>query len=160
MYKDEIWYRKLEDELDEHRDDFDEKQWKKYQLDQLLKVANRVRTLSDGCETCRSYQHLLTRMEEEVQELPDSKAQRQYQREQLYEMAKHFVAEHRLAPPNFFLRKYLRLGLIIGGVVGFVAMVLVGNLLLLPLGLLLGGGGAALYGWTEDQRHERKNWRI
>jgi hypothetical protein len=160
MYKDEIWYRKLEEALDEHRDDFSDKQWDKYRIDLLLKVANRVRTFSDDCETCRSYQHRLTRLEEEIQELPDSKAQRQYQREQLYGMAQHFVAEHQLAPPGFFLRKYLRVGLIAGAVLGFAAMLAIGNLLIFPLGILLGGGMAALYGWTEDQRYERKHQRI
>ena len=110
MYKDDIWYRKLEQAVDEHRPDFTEKQRKKFAIDFMMRIARRVKDFSDSCETCRSCQHTLTRMEEEFLELPGSKAQRQYQRKQLQLMAEHFASEHRLAPPRFYLLKYLRYG--------------------------------------------------
>jgi len=157
MYKDEIWYRKLEQALDERRDAFTDKEWGKYNIEGLRKVANRVRQFSESCPTCTGYQHTLTRLEEELQELPDSKAQRQYQAEQLKEMGAHFVQEHELAPPKWFFRKYLRLGLIAGSIIGFLAMLVVGNLLLFPLGLAVGAGAMALYGRSEDAKIEREH---
>ncbi|MGC9468119.1 MAG: DUF456 domain-containing protein [Anaerolineae bacterium] len=157
MYRDEIWYRKLEQLIDDRRDGFTDKQWTKYRIDQLLRVANRVREFSQDCETCQSYQHTLTRLEEELQELPDSKAQRQYQKEQLQEMGEHFVSEHNLAPRQFFMRKWLKYGIIGGLVVGFAALVIVGNLLLLPAGALVGAGLGAFYGMTQDQKFEREH---
>jgi hypothetical protein len=157
MYKDEIWYRKLEQAVDEHRESLTEKQWRKYNIDGLLRVANRVRQFSDDCDTCQSYQHALTRLEEEFQELPDSKAQRQYQADQLQEMATHFVNAHQIAPPGYFLRKWLRRGLIAGAVVGFAALIVVGNLLLLPLAIIAGAAVTALYGWSEDQKVTREH---
>lgn len=160
MYRDEIWYRKLEQAIDDRRDDLTDKQWKRFQVEHLLRVANRVREMSDACETCKSYQHTLTRLEEEFAELPDSKAQRQYQAEQLREMGKHFVKAHNLAPPSFFLRKWLRLGLLVGVMGGFAAMLVTGNFLIFSIGILAVGGLGALYGLTEDQRFEREHRRI
>jgi hypothetical protein len=157
MYRDEIWYRKLEEDVNEHRDDFTEKKWQKYRIDRLLRTANRVREFSDDCEVCKAYQHTLTRLEEELQELPDSKAQRQYQTEQLREMGKHFVEEHGVSPRGFFLRRWLKLGLIAGAIIGVVLVVLNGNLLLLPLGIGAGAVMGAAYGWTEDQKYERRH---
>lgn len=160
MYRDEIWYRKLELAIHERRDDFTDKQWRKYQVEHLLRVADRVRASSEDCETCQSYQHTLTRLEEEFAALPDSKAQRQYQSEQLGEMGKHFVKAHGLAPKDYFVRYWLRIGLIAGVVVGLVSTIVVGNLLLLPGGVVIVGGMGALYGWTLDQKYEREHKRI
>ena len=120
MYKDDIWYRKLCQAVEEHRPDFTEKQVKQFAIDYMLRIAQRVRDYSDSCEVCRSFQHTLTRLEEQFQELPDSKAQRQYQKKQLQEMAEHFVGAHRLAPSRYYLIKYLRFGLTIGMVAGSI----------------------------------------
>jgi hypothetical protein len=157
MYRDEIWYRKLELALNERQDDFTDKQWHRFQAEYLLKMANRVRETSEACEICQSYQHTLTRLEEEFAELPDSKAQRQYQAEQLREMGKHFVKAHNLAPPRYFLAHWIRLGLIGGIVVGLVATIVIGNLLLFPTAIVLIGAAAAIYGLTLDQKYEREH---
>jgi hypothetical protein len=156
MYKDEIWYRRFEQSVQNRRDSFTDKQWIKLDLDYLLKVANRVREFSENCETCRGYQQTLTRLEEELQELPNSKAQRQYQAGQLDEIGRHFVAEHRLAPPRFFFKRWLKHGLFAGIGIGFLAMLVVGYLLLLPLGIVVVTGMGALYGYSEDQKHARE----
>jgi hypothetical protein len=160
MYKDEIWYRRFEQSVEQRREFFTDKQWAKLNLDYFLKVANRVRELSDGCETCRSYQQTLTRLEEELQELPNSKAQRQYQAAQLDEMGRHFAAEHRLAPPGYYLRLWLKRGLFAGLGLGFVAMLVSGNLLLFPAVTLFLTGAGALYGYSEDQRFARDRRQV
>lgn len=152
MYKDEIWYRKLEQAVDTRRDSFTDEQWKKFGVDYLLRVANRVREFSDSCETCKAYQHTLQRLEEELQELPGSKAQRQYQTGQLDEIGQHFAAEHRLAPPRYFVRRWLRYGLISGLVLGFIGMLMVGYLILFPAATLALTAAGALYGHTQDQK--------
>ncbi|MGC9521882.1 MAG: hypothetical protein ACP5HG_08380 [Anaerolineae bacterium] len=160
MYRDDIWYRRLQAAVEEHRDGFTDKQWNKYRIGHLLRVADRVREFSDTCETCKEYQHTLTRLEEELQELPDSKAQRQYQREQLVEMGRHFVAEHELAPPFFFLRKWLKQGLRAGIVLGLVLAIGLANGLFLPIAGIAGAVLGAIYGFVQDQRYEREHRRI
>lgn len=160
MYKDEIWYRKIEQAIEDRRESFTDKQWAKFRIDELLRVANRVREFSDGCETCRDFQHTLTRLEEEFQELPGSKAQRQYQGDQLLEIEEHFAKAHRIALPRFYLRKRLKLGLVVGAVGGFIGLLVVGNLLLFPLGIVVGAILAVLYGLVEDQTIEREHRRL
>jgi hypothetical protein len=160
MYRDEIWYRKLEEAVGEHRGDLTAKQWAKYRIDHLLRIASRVREHSDDCETCRSYQQTLTRLEEELQELPGSKAQRQYQEAQLRQMGDHFATQHRLVPPGHFVRRWLRRGVYLGLLVGVAAAVFTGNALLLPIGTLATVAACTLYGATLDQNVEREHRRI
>ncbi len=156
MYKDEIWYRKLTAAVDGHREAFTAKQWAKYRIDDVLKVANRVRESSESCEVCQGYQHTLSRLEEEFAELPGSRAQRQYQEGQLRRMEEHFVDVHRLAPPGFFLRKWLRIGVSVGLGAGLVSVAATGYLALLPLIPLTTALVAALYGWAVDTKYQRE----
>jgi hypothetical protein len=153
MYKDDIWHRKLVQAVNEHRHDFSEKQTRKYQIELMLRIAQRVKDSSDGCEICRSFQHTLTRLEEEFQELPGSKAQRRYQVEQLREMAEHFVKAHRLAPSAYYTRQFIRYGLIGGLLIGIVLGFLVlGNGIYLPLAVIAGLVLGWVSGTAEDAR--------
>jgi hypothetical protein len=160
MYKDDIWYRKLEAAVEERRDALTAKQWTRYRIDYLLRVADRVREFSDSCEVCQDYQHTLTRLEEELQELPNSKAQRQYQEGQLRRMGEHFVATHHLAPPGFFLRRWLRTGVFAGLGAGLVSAIVTGRPLFVPLGTLVLAGVGVLYGLMQDQKFQRNRWLI
>ena len=120
MYKDDLWYNKLTRAIEERKSEFSDKQIAKYQIDLLLHLARRIKDYSEKSETCRSYQHTLTRLEEEMGELPESKAQRQYQKEKLREIAEYFVKHHRLAPPKYYAKKWALHGVIAGAVVGLV----------------------------------------
>ena len=157
MYKDDLWYRKLVRDIEEHRADFTDKQRRKYQIDFMLRVAARIKETSDACETCRSFQHILTRLEEEFPELPGSKAQRHYQVQQLRLMAEHFVKAHRLAPAQYYTRLYLNYGVIAGMLFGIVVGLLVlNNVLYLPIGVAAGLLLAGVYGKSEDARVKRE----
>lgn len=157
MYKDELWYRKLVRDIDEHRQDFTDKQLRAYQVDFMLRIASRVKEASDACETCRDFQHTLSRMEEEFPELPGSKAQRHYQVQQLRLMAEHFVKAHRLSPPKYYTRLYTNYGIVAGLLFGIaVGLLLLNNGLYLPLGLIVGGVFGAAYGMSEDASMKRQ----
>jgi len=156
MYKDEMWYRKLARNIEESRPNFTDKQQRAYQIDLMLRVALRVKETSDTCETCRSFQHTLNRMEEEFPELPGSKAQRQYQAQQLRLMTDHFVKAHQFAPPGYYTRLYARYGLVAGLLLGVVVGLLaLNNGLYLPLAVIAGVGMGAAYGASEDANVKR-----
>ena len=152
MYKDDIWFRKLSQAVDAHRPDFSDKQLKKFAIDFMMRIAQRVKDYSGTCEVCRSYQHTLTRLEEEFQELPDSKAQRQYQKKQLQEMTDHFASAHRLAPPRYYLVKYLRLGLIAGLFTGIILGFFLNDGVYLLAGPAIGLAIGGLLGGAEDAK--------
>lgn len=158
MYKDDLWYRKLVKDIEEHRPDFTAKQWRSYQVEFMLRVALRVKDSSDACQTCRSFQHTLTRLEEELQELPGSKAQRHYQFQQLRLMGEHFVRAHRLVPPQYYARLGASYGLIAGLLFGIaMGFLVLNNGLYLPLGAVIGLILGGLYGGTEDTRANREH---
>jgi len=157
MYKDALWYTKLSRSIEVRKEKFTPKQISQYQIEFFLRLALRIKDYSDRSEACRDFQHVLTRLEAEMGELPASKAQRQYQREKLHEIAEYFVKHHRLAPPQYYTRKSLIYGLITGGVLGLIAsLFIVSHSPLFLLGLALGGGGGYLYGVTEDNTIQRE----
>lgn len=158
MYKDDLWYRKLTRDIEEHRADFIDKQWRAYQIDLMLRIALRVKEASDACETCRGFQHTLNRMEEEFPELPESKAQRHYQAQQLRLMAEHFVKTHRLSPPKYYTRLCTNYGIVAGLLLGIVVgLLMLNNGLYLLLGALLGGIFGVAYGVSEDASVKRNH---
>ena len=159
MYRDELWYRQLIRDIEAHRWSFTDKQLRAYQIDLMLRIALRVKELSDACETCRSFQRTLSRMEEEFPELPGSKAQRHYQIQQLRLMIEHFVKAHRLAPAHYYTRLLANYGLVVGLIFGIaVGFLVLNNGLYLPVasvaGLILG----TTLGWIADTRvkHEQR----
>jgi hypothetical protein len=157
MYKDELWYRQLIRDIEAHRLDFTDKQLRTYQIDLMLRIALRVKESSDACETCRSFQQTLSRMEEEFPDLPGSKAQCHYQIQQLRLMTEHFVKAHRLAPAQYYARLYANYGFVVGLLFGIaVGLLVLNNGLYLPVasvaGLILG----ATSGGIADARVKRE----
>ena len=153
MYKDEMWYRNWSRAVDAHKEELTDKQWEKYGIAYILKLGRRVKDFSDHCKPCRDYQHPLTRLEEEMRELPDSKAQRQYQAQLIGSLTDHMVKQHRIAPPNYHVKKMLKYGMIAGVVIGvLVSFFVTGNVLHLPIALVLGIALAVIYGYAEDNR--------
>jgi hypothetical protein len=157
MYKDDLWYRKLTRDIEQHRADFTDKQLRAYQIDLMLRIAQRVKEASDACETCRNFQRALSRLEEEFSELPDSKAQRHYQKQQLRLMAEHFVKAHRLAPAQYYIHLYANYGFIVGLLLGIiVGLLMLNNGLYLPLGAVAGLILGVALGSSVDARVKRE----
>lgn len=151
MYKDDQWYLAWAEAVEVHQEAFTAKQNRRFQIDLMMRIARRVRDYSDRCETCRDYQHTLTRLEEEMQELPDSKAQRQWQRQKLREIGQHYVAHHNLAPPGHYTRQGLKYGLLIGAALGvLVGLIVLGDALYLPAFTALGVLGGLMFGSGQD----------
>jgi len=144
MYKDDLWYTHFTRAIEERKSQFSDKQQAQYQIDFILRLARRVRDGSDRSETCRGFQHTLTRLEEEMGELPGSKAQRQYHRKMLAEMSEYFVKQYRLAPPQYYAHKGMLYGVSIGVALGAVAGFLIVSTI--PL-FLVGGLIGLLVGW-------------
>jgi hypothetical protein len=142
MYKDDLWYRRLMHELEEHRENFTEKEIRRYRIPLMERAAKRVAEFSEKCATCKDYQHTLTRLEEEMHALPESPAQRDHQRATLLALGDHFRAEHDLSTPGHYRRRWLRLGTYAGIALGALAAILLGNtvyiFVAMPLGLLVG----------------------
>ena len=157
MYRDELWYRQLIRDVEANRWNFTDKQLRAYQIDLLLRIALRVKELSDACETCRGFQRILSRMEEEFPELPGSKAQRHYQIQQLRLMIEHFVKVHRLAPAFYYTRLLANYGFVVGLIFGIaVGLLVLNNGLYVPLAAIAGLILGTTLGWIVDARIKRE----
>ena len=157
MYRDELWYRQLIRDLETHQLGFSDKQLRAYQIDLMLRIALRVKELSDTCELCRDFQRILSRMEEEFPELPGSKAQRHYQIRQLRLMTEHFVKAHRLAPPQYYTRLYANYGFVLGLLFGIaVGLLALNNGLYVPVASVAGLTLGTTLGWIVDTRVKRE----
>ncbi len=151
MYKDELWYRQLIRDLETYRSDFTEKQLHAYQIDLMLRLALRIKEASDACETCRSFQSILSRLAEELPQLPTSKAQRHYQAQQLRLIVEHFVKAHRLAPAYYYTHLYANYGFIAGSFLGIaVGLLVLNNGLYLPVAAVIGLVLGILLGYRTD----------
>ena len=123
----------------------------------MLRIALRIKEFSDACEICRSFQPLLSRMEEEFPELPESKAQRHYQIRQLRLMIEHFVKAHRLAPAHYYTRLYANYGFVVGLSVGIgVGLLVLNNGVYLPVASIAGLVLGTTLGWIADSRVKRE----
>lgn len=161
MYKDDQWYQAWAEAVEIRQEEFTAKQNQRYQIDLMMRIARRVRDHSDRCERCREYQHTLTRLEEELQELPDSKAQRQWQRQKLNKIGQHYVEQHNLAPPGYYTRQGLKYGLLIGAALGvLVGLIVLGNALYLPAFTALGVLGGLMFGSGQDANVKRNHRQI
>jgi len=157
MYKDELWYRQLIRDIEAHQSDFTEKQLHAYQIDLLLRLALRIKETSDACETCRSFQSLLSRLAEELPQLPGSKAQRRSQIQQLRIIVEHFVKAHRLAPAQYYTHLYANYGFITGLLLGIaVGLLMLNNGLYLPAAAVAGLVLGVLLGYSVDARVKRE----
>lgn len=157
MYKDELWYRQLFRDVEARQSDFTEKQLHAYQVDLLLRLALRMKEASAECETCRSFQSVLSRLAEELSQLPESRAQRRYQAQQLRIIIEHFVRTHRLAPAHYYTHLYANYGFITGLLLGIaVGLLMLNNGLYLPAATVAGLGLGLLLGYSADARVKRE----
>jgi hypothetical protein len=156
VYKDELWHRQLIHAIDACQADLSAKQLRAYQVDLMLRIASRVKELSDTCEACCSFQQTLTHLLEELPELPQSKAQRYHHARQLHFMTEHFVKAHRLAPAHYYIRLGASYGFVLG-LLGGIAMglLILNNGLYLLLGAILGGLLGVVYGMIADASVKR-----
>ena len=157
MYKDELWYRQLIRDIEVHRSDFTDRQLHAYQIDLMLRLALQIKEASDACETCRSFQSVLSRLEEELPELPGSKAQCHHQVQQLRLIVEHFVKAHRLAPAHYYTRLHANYGFIVGLLLGIVVgLLILNNGLYLPLSAVAGLILGVALGSSVDARVKRE----
>ncbi len=113
----QTWYRETIKVLEAKQRAFDEKQIDAFQLPLLQRCAKRIAELSNHCETCHGFQHPITRLVEEMQHLPKSKAQRRYQINEIRTYTAHLRKEHNLTTKRYWVSR----GLNYGGVLGMGA---------------------------------------
>ncbi len=110
------WYNRTAKEINLHKDTFNKKDSKKYKLDLLLRVANRVDDFSSYCGECQMFQQEVTTLAQDLGnliQLPD-KGRRKSHIKKINNIIKHLKKEHKLITEGY----YRGIGMIIGPATG------------------------------------------
>jgi hypothetical protein len=110
-----LWYWEIEREIGRHKDWLDPKNYKKYKLDLLLRVAVRVDAFAAVCAECHAFQSEIESLVNDLGNLVQlpkqlARQERKHYFRRINEMVKHLQKEHKLVPENY----YLGIGIAIG----------------------------------------------
>ena len=110
------WYDKIVKEISLHKDTLSKKDYKKYKLDLLLRVAKRVDDFSAICGECQMSQPEITSLTQGLGNLLQmpSKEERKSYFKTINNIIKHLQKQHKLVTKG----QYMGIGVAIGAGVG------------------------------------------
>ena len=118
------WYNHIVEEINLHKVTLTKKEYKKYKLDLLLRIAQRVDGFSSICGECQLFQQEITRLTEDLRNLSlMSKENRKSYFKTLGTVTKHLQKQHKLVTAGY----YLGIGMAIGTGVGVALGAALGN---------------------------------
>ena len=113
------WYDKIGREINLHKDTLSKKDYKKYKLDLLLRVAKRVDSFSSECGECQLFQQEITSLTQELQNLfLMSKEQRKSHSKKINKIIKHLQKSHKLVTEGQNIGIWIAIGAGIGVAIG------------------------------------------
>ena len=118
------WYNHIAEGINYHKDTLDKKDYKKYKLDLLLRLAKRVDSFSSLCGECQPFQQEITRLIEDLRNLYlMSKENRKSYFKTISQITKHLQKGHKLVTEGY----YLGIGMAIGAGIGVAIGAALGN---------------------------------
>ena len=149
-----VWYDKIAKEINLHKDSLSQKDYKKYKLDLLLRVAKRIGDFSSYCGECQLFQPEITKLTQDLSNLvqkpqPVAKEGRKSYNKTLNNIIKHLQKEHKLVTKGQNMGIWMVIGTGIGAALGAA----LGN----PgLGPALGIGIGLVIGSHLDKKAEKE----
>jgi thiol-disulfide isomerase/thioredoxin len=110
------WYNRTATEINLYKDTSDKKVSKKYKLDLLLRVANRVDEFASYCGECQMFQQEVTALAQDLGNLIQlpGKERRRSHIKKIDNIVKHLKKEHKLITEGY----YRGMGMIMGPAIG------------------------------------------
>ena len=110
------WYNRTATEINLYKDTSNKKKSKKYKLELLLGVANRVDEFSSDCGECQIFQQEITTLAQDLGNLIQlpGKERRKSHIKRINNIVKHLKKEHKLITEGY----YRGMGMMIGPVMG------------------------------------------
>jgi hypothetical protein len=119
MEIDNNWYNDIVKEIDKHKGRFIRRDYKKYKLDLLLRVAKRVASFSVDCSECQNFQIELKKLAESLGNLiQSSKEERKSYFRTIDNVIKHLQKSHELIVEEQNLEIWIAIGVTIGIALG------------------------------------------
>ncbi len=110
------WYNRTEREINSYKDTLSKKDYKKYKLDLLLRIAGRVDGFSSVCGECQMFQSEITGLVQNLANLlqmPNKESRKSYFKT-INGITKHLQKQHKLATEG----QYMGIAMIISGGAG------------------------------------------
>ena len=145
------WYNRIVREINLYQDTLSKKNYKKYKLDLLLRVAKRVEDFSAYCGECQIFQSEITRLTKDLGNLIQipNREERKSHLKTINSIVKHLQKQHKLVSEW----QYIGIGLAIGAGIGTALGVALDN----PgIGPALGTGIGLAIGSYMDKKAKRE----
>ncbi|MFC2038834.1 hypothetical protein ACFLUG_03585 [Chloroflexota bacterium] len=116
------WYRGIAAQIDLLKETLSEKNYKKYRLDMLLCVAERVEEFSPECGLCQLFQEDINALVQDINNVIqlDDTNRRKAHLKMLNSIIKHLQKEHKLITEGYYMGVWMALGSGIGVALGAV----------------------------------------
>jgi hypothetical protein len=119
MEIDNNWYNDIVKEIDKHKGRFTKKDYKKYKLDLLLRVAKRATSFSIDCSECQNFQIEIKNLAEHLGNLIQSpKEERKIYFRTIDDIIKHLQKHHKLIVEEENIGIWMVIGIVIGVALG------------------------------------------
>lgn len=110
------WYRDIVKEITLYKDRLSKRDYKKYKLDLLMRIAKRVADYSPNCGECQNFKKEITKLTEDLGDFHSSKEKRKGYFKVIEIFTKHLQKSHKLIVEG----KYISTWTVIGFIVAFV----------------------------------------
>ncbi len=113
------WYNRVVQEINLHKNALNKKDYKKYKLDLLLRIAKRVDDFSSICGKCQLFQPEITRLTGDLQNISlMSKENRKSYFKTIGNITKHLRKQHKLVTAGHYLGICMSIGTGVGIAIG------------------------------------------
>ena len=113
------WYNRVVQEINLHKNALNKKDYKKYKLDLLLRIAERVDDFSSICGKCQLFQPEITRLTGDLQNISlMSKENRKSYFKTIGNITKHLRKQHKLVTAGYYLGICMSIGTGVGIAIG------------------------------------------
>ena len=112
------WYRGIVKEVTLYKDRLSKRDYKKYKLDLLLRIAKRTAGYSPDCGECQNFRGEITKLTEDLGDLYSSKEKRKGYFKVIEIFTKHLQKSHKLITDGKNIKTWGVIGWIVGIVLG------------------------------------------
>ena len=146
------WYSRIAKEVSLYKDTLNKKDYKKYRLDLLQRVAKRVDGFADICEECRTFKQDITALLQDINyvfSMAMTKEKRKDYSRRLNGIIKHLQKHHKLVTEGQYMAMWSGIGSAIGVALGAA----LGNM---GAGVGLGAGIGVAVGVYMDKKAKKE----
>ena len=118
MSKSPKWIDAFATEINEFRNKFGEKAYKKNKLDFRLRVAKRVESFSGDCDECKRFRGEIKEIVGKMRDPITTKEENKKNSRVFRTITEHLQKDHKLATERENLEKFLPIGFIMGIILG------------------------------------------